>query len=145
MTGGKTMGLSVFEDKSKLPGESELSGALGETKTLWDQLKNHVKETYGDITEDWKHYGKSSGWTMKLLKKKRNLFFSYPGSGFFTVAFIFGDKAVQAAENSSLPAEIIDRLKQARKYAEGRGLQVAVRTREDIELVKQLLAIKTAN
>ena len=139
------MALSVFTDKSKLPGDQDLAGALGETKQLWDQLKTYVKEIYPDIIEDWKHYGKSSGWTMKLLKKKRNLFFSYPGQGHFTVVFVFGDKAVQAVENSSLPKDIVDTLKAAKKYAEGRGLRVTVKNHDDLEIVKTLITIKLEN
>ena len=139
------MALSVFLDKSKRPGEQDLSEALGETKQLWDQVKTYVKENVPDIIEDWKHYGKNSGWTMKLLKKKRNLFFSYPAEGHFTVVFVFGDKAVQAVENSSLPRDIIQTLKEAKKYAEGRGLQVTVKTRDDVEVIKKLITIKIEN
>ena len=58
------MGLSVFLDKSKPPEENDLSTVLGETKSLWDELKTFVKEQCPDIIEDWKHYGKNSGWTM---------------------------------------------------------------------------------
>lgn len=119
--------------------------ALGETKSLWDQLKTHVTESYPPITEDWKHYGKNSGWTMKLLRKKRNLFFSYPGDGMFQIVFVFGDKAVEAIENSSIPAELAEELRAARKYAEGRGLTVPVRTPGDLETIKQLIAVKVAN
>jgi hypothetical protein len=139
------MALSLFTDKSKVPDDQDLAVALGEAKQLWDQLKIHVKETYPNIIEDWKHYGKSSGWTMKLLKKKRNLFFSYPGQGHFTVVFVFGDKAAQAVENSSLPPDIINTLKEAKKYAEGRGLRVTVKNHDDLEIVKKLITIKIEN
>lgn len=137
------MGLSVFVDKSDKPNDSALLTVLGETKRLWDHLKIHVIDTYPPITEEWKHYGKNSGWTMKLLRKKRNLFFSYPGEGMFTVVFIFGDRAVEAIEKSSIPTQLIEELKSARKYAEGRGLSLPVNTSEDLETVKQLIAIKT--
>lgn len=139
------MGLSVFTDKTKRPGEHELSEALGDAKLLWDQLKDYARENYSNLTEDWKHYGKSSGWTMKLLMKKRNLFFLYPGLGEFVVGFIFGDRAVQAVENSNLPKAIIDALKAAPKYAEGRGLPVTVKIPQDLEWVKTLLTIKIEN
>jgi len=139
------MALSVFLDKSKKPGDPELTEALGETKELWDQLKTYVIETYDNIVEDWKHYGKSSGWTMKLLLKKRNLFFSYPGEGLFTVVFIFGDKAVQAVADGSFPQTLVDELLATRKYAEGRGLGVPVKNQEDLEIVKRLISVKVAN
>ena len=139
------MGLSIFEDKAKRPDDNDLNQALGETKPLWDQIKTHVIETYPPITEDWKHYGKSSGWTMKLLRKKRNLFFSYPAEGMFWLGFVFGEKAVAAVENSSIPPHLIEELKSARKYGEGRGLRVPVRAAEDLETVKQLIAVKVEN
>lgn len=139
------MGLSVFEDKNHPPSEKDLLDALGEVKTFWDDLKKHVMENYPPVVEDWKHYGKSSGWTMKLLRKKRNLFFSYPGNDEMTVVFVFGDRAVQAVEESDIPQYITDELKAARKYAEGRGIKVSVRNKSDVETVKKLIAIKTEN
>jgi hypothetical protein len=139
------MALSVFLDKSVKPDEQGLAEALGDKKQLWDQLKAYVKEIFPDIIEDWKHYGKNSGWTMKLLKKKRNLFFSYPGDNEFTVVFVFGDKAVQAIEDGDFPRDIVDTLKAARKYAEGRGLKVTIDNRDDVETVKKLIDIKVKN
>lgn len=136
------MGLSILEDKSKLPGETDLTEALGSIKPLWDELIQHVKDLCSPITEDWKHYGKNSGWTLKLLLKKRNLFFLYPNKEHFYVVFVFGEKAVEAVLTSTLPSEIIEALRQAPKYAEGRGCRVEVRTREDIENVKIMLSIK---
>lgn len=139
------MALSAFLDKSAKPDEQALAKTLGEKKQWWDQLKTYVKEIVPDIIEDWKHYGKNSGWTMKLLKKKRNLFFSYPGDNVFTVGFVFGNKAVQAIEDGDFPRDIIDTLKAAKKYAEGRGLSVTIDNRDDLETVKKLITIKLEN
>ena len=139
------MALSVFLEKSDKPDEQGLAKALGDKKQLWDKLKAYVKEIYPDIIEDWKHYGKNSGWTMKLLKKKRNLFFSYPGDKEFTVVFIFGDKAVQAIEDGGFPSHMVETLKATQKFAEGRGLSVTIENQDDIETVKRLIDIKVKN
>lgn len=136
------MSQSIFTDRAAPPSERELAQALGETKELWDQMKTYVRECFYDVVEEWKHYGKNSGWTMKLLKGKRNLFFSYPGKGCYMVAFIFGEGAFEAVSQSSLPKKIIEDLQQTRKYAEGRGLQVTVKNADDLEHVKTLIAIK---
>lgn len=135
----------VFDDKAKIPEENELLDAFGPAAKYWKELKKHLKEEYGPVIEEWKFYSKKSGWTLKILKKKRNLFFFTPAKGFFKIAFVFGDKAVAVVEKSDLPEEIITTLKNARKYMEGRGLQIEVNGTEDIENVKKLVEIKINN
>ena len=63
----------------------------------------------------------------------------------FKISFVFGDKAVAAVEKSDLPKNLITELKNARKYMEGRGLQVEVKQSEDIENIKKLVEIKMNN
>jgi hypothetical protein len=100
---------------------------------------------YGGLIEEWKYYGLKSGWILKSLNKKRNLFFLIPCQKYFRIAFVFGDRAVAAIENSGLPATMIEEIKTAKKYAEGRGLRLEVRKRGDVEHVKKLVAIKVMN
>ena len=139
------MSISQFVDKAVKPDDKSLMKAIGTTGKLWNQLKKHLEDNYGPITEDWKFYSQQSGWTLKMLRKKRNLFFFIPLQGHFQLVFIFGDKAVAAVEKSDLPKDMIDRLRKAKKYMEGRGLQVEVRTSEDLENVKKLVGIKLSN
>ncbi len=136
---------SVFDDKAAKPTAQKLSRALGESNGLWNQIKKHLRTEYGELTEDWKFYGQKSGWILKTLRKKRNLFFFIPLEGSFKVSFVFGDKAVAAVEQSDLPKDLIKTLKNARKYAEGRGLQIEVKTAADVENIKKLVAIKLDN
>ena len=97
------------------------------------------------MIEDWKFYGVKSGWILKTLRKKRNLFFFVPLEGSFQISFVFGDKAVAAAQKSELPQELITELKNARKYAEGRGLRIDVKNSADVEHIKTLVEIKVNN
>jgi hypothetical protein len=135
----------VFTDKSVKTNDRRLSQALGEKAKLWEAIKQHIKQEYGEATEEWKFYNPKSGWTLKVLLKKRNLFFFAPLDGFFRIAFVFGDKAVSAVEKSDLPEEIKNELRNARKYAEGRGIRIEVKLRKDVENVKKLIDIKVAN
>ncbi len=139
------MSASIFGDKAIKPDDDLLVAALGNSADYWQDIKNHLSEQYGELTEDWKYYGQKSGWTLKTLKKKRNLFFFLPLEGSFKITFVFGDKAVAAIERSDFPDEIIDTLRNARKYAEGRGLQLQVTSADDVENVKKLVEIKLSN
>lgn len=139
------MSASIFDDKNKKPTDKKLKDALGKTYNLWEETKKHIKEEYGKVIEDWKFYNVRSGWLLKTLLKKRNLFFFIPLKGFFKLSFIFGDKAVGAVQKSDLPENIKTTLKNAKKYMEGRGLSIGVKTSEDVEIAKKLIEIKVNN
>jgi len=139
------MAASVFEDKATRPDDKMLAKALGKSNRLWQEIKKNLKVEYGELIEDWKFYGVKSGWILKTLRKKRNLFFFVPLEGSFQISFVFGDKAVAAAQKSELPQELITELKNARKYAEGRGLRIDVKNSADVEHIKTLVEIKVNN
>ncbi len=135
---------SIFDDKAHKPDAGNLAEALGEAAGFWHELRADLEQEYGELVEDWKFYGRKLGWTLKLLRKKRNLFFMTPQNGFFRIAFVFGDRAVAVVERSGLPESIKETLRTARKYAEGRGLQIEVLSSGDIETVRELVRIKVA-
>ncbi len=135
----------VFVDKARRPDPKELARVLGKSAKSWDEIKKHISDCHGAISEEWKFYSAKSGWQMKALLKKRNLFFLTPLAGLFRLIFIFGDRAVAAVEQSDLPKELKKELRLAVPFSEGRGLRVEVRTARDVEIVKKLIDIKVGN
>jgi hypothetical protein len=139
------MSANVFIDKLAKPDDRALVRALGKTYPLWAEIEKHVATTLGESVEEWKYYGLKSGWTLKTLYKKRNLFFFTACKAYFRIAFVFGDRAVAEILKSDLPKAMIEEITNAKKYAEGRGLRIEVKTRRDVESVKKLIAIKVMN
>lgn len=139
------METNAFMVKSVQPDDAQLARVLGRSIVFWEAIKHHITQKHGDFTEEWKFYNAKSGWTLKVLRKKRNLFFFVPLQGAFRVAFAFGDKAVAAVERSDLPEALKNELRNARKYAEGRGIRIEVKSQKDVEHVKQLIDIKVGN
>jgi Protein of unknown function (DUF3788) len=135
----------IFLDKSVKPTNEMLSGALGQSYKYWEEIKNTLENQYGPLIEEWKYYSASSGWTLKLLLKKRNLFFFAPCEKYFRLAFIFGDKAVSAVEKSDLPVKMVQELKSAKRYVEGRGLRLEIKKKTDVKNIITLVAIKINN
>jgi hypothetical protein len=130
---------NLFLDKNSPPTPSLVAEALGPRARYLDELKGHVP---GPLAEDWKYYGKTIGWTLKLLLGQRNLCFVVVCKGYFAVSFVFGDKAVRLVEQSRLPPEVVQELVNARRYAEGRGIRLEVKSRRAVEHAKVLLDIK---
>ena len=135
---------SAFSDKQVEPDDQKLAPVLGKSWPLWAEIKDHVQAVCGQVVEEWKYYGAKYGWTLKTLYKKRNLFCFTPHRASFNVSFVFGDKAVAMIEKSDLPRALVEDIAGAKKYAEGRGLRIEVKTRRDVEHVKKLLAVKVA-
>jgi hypothetical protein len=139
------MSTSNFNDKQVVPDEAALAAEIGESKEYLDRICRFIEDETGHLTLEWKHYGQKSGWTLKLLSKKRNLLFVGPEDGSFIIAFVFGDRAVEAVLKSQLPETIKNELLNARKYAEGRGIRFEIRDESELESVIQLIRIKLEN
>lgn len=135
----------IFNDKSVKPTEKMLKDSLGVSYKYWNSIKCFLVEQFDSINEEWKYYNPKSGWVLKVLLKKRNLFFFFAADKHFRIAFVFGEKAYQVILKSSLPKKIIDEIKGAIKYAEGRGLRIEVKSPKEVDLIKQLIMIKVEN
>ena len=136
---------SVFGDSKKKPDPEMVDEALSDTVKFWLDIKYFIQTHHGEFIEEWKFYNPKSGWLLKVLHKKRNLFFFVPMEGMFRLSFIFGDRAVAEIEKSNLPEDLKNNLRTARKYAEGRGLQMEVTSSAVIEQIKELIRIKIRN
>jgi hypothetical protein len=63
----------MFVDKADKHDERRIQKTLGKSAALWKKIRPHIEDKYGRTDEEWKPYGQSSGWTLKVLLKKRNL------------------------------------------------------------------------
>ncbi|MCL2840505.1 MAG: DUF3788 domain-containing protein [Defluviitaleaceae bacterium] len=139
------MAVSVFDDKSVMPDKEMVVAALMGTSLLWEDLQNHIHETYPSITGEWKHYGKTAGWSFKLISNKRNLLFFVPLRGCFRIRIVLGEKAVACMETADLPDEVKESYRNATSYAEGRSVDIDISREEQLEVIKTLLKIKFEN
>jgi len=136
------MALSIFEDKTLKPSEEDISKVLGDKKALWDEIKSYIAKEYGELNEEWKNYGKASGWTLLIKLRKRTILYLFPALEYFIVQFVYGEKAVEKSLNSLLPLNIVDRIKEAQSYVEGRSFRIDVRSEADMSWIKELIDIK---
>ena len=127
------------------PTDAALAAALGPAKAVWDQLLADVARECEANTREWKCYSPKWGWSLRAMRKKRTIVWLAPCLGCFQVAFIFGDKAMQAARQSKWPKRIIKVMDEAPKYMEGTGIRLEVKSARDLGTLKKLAAIKLAN
>jgi len=138
------MTVNIFLQHEGPPADQEIEKAIGPVFSQFTEIRNFISETVGETHEEWKDYGKKYGWSLKTFLKKRNLFFITFYDSYFNIAFIFGERAVQAVMDSSVSDPLKQELLNARQYAEGRGLRIRVDSPGPLEDIKQLITIKTS-
>jgi hypothetical protein len=139
------MTLSAFDDKSKLPQDDDLAATLGSTSIFWNELKILIASKFAPLSAEWGFASKKTGWGLRLKQEKRTILYMTPCKGYFMASFALGEKAVKAAHESDLPVSVLEVIDSARKYAEGRGVRLEVRSAEDVRNVEKLAVIKMAN
>jgi hypothetical protein len=139
------MALSVFDDKSQEPQQSELERTLGRSRGHWESLVAHLRDEFLPLDVTWGFAGAKWGWSLRLKRKKRTILCMTPCDRHFLVGFALGEKAVKAARARPLPSSLLAIIDEAPKYAEGRSVRVEVKTKKDLEEAKELAAVKMAN
>lgn len=135
---------SIFMDKSQMPTNEDLGPALGDKYELWMEIRDAVLQQYPGGVEEWNFPGKKYGWSFRIKDKKRAIIYFLPREGEFLVAFVFGEKAMNAIRGSDISGEIVNDLETAKVYAEGRGVRIPVHDRSDLEDIFRLIEIKLA-
>lgn len=139
------MSASIYSDKNLKPDDKSLFADLVETKGYLDKIAEFIETEYGNFKSEWKFYGQKSGWILKMLTGNRNVMFVIPCDNYFQVAFTFGEKASELIHNSDLPTSIKKELQKAKKYAEGRSIQVEVKLAIDLDNILKVIRIKLLN
>jgi hypothetical protein len=135
---------NAFIGQTRTPTEQQLAEALGPAKIAWDELLAGTAKEQG-LTPEWKFYSVKMGWALRLKRKERNIVHLGPCRDSFQVLLIFGDKAMTAMRAMKLSQRIRKLLAKAPRYPEGTGIRLEIKKPKDIEMVKQLAAIKLAH
>lgn len=139
------MDKSIFEEQAIGPTEQDLKEKLGTNYGIWAELRDLVVQLHPGAKAEWNFPGTKYGWSFRIKDRKRAIIYLLPRDGFFKVAFVFGQKAMDAIMCSGVSSEIITELEAAPKYAEGRGIRIEVRDASKIADITRLVQIKLAH
>ena len=134
--------ISIFPTQEPKPTSALLKKALGKTYKLWEELEEFTLSISPKAESGWNFSGIKFGWSYRIKDKKRVLIYLLPRDNYFKVAMVFGEKATQEILKSKVHETIKTELRQAKVYAEGRGIRIEVRNDEFIQDLKELIKIK---
>lgn len=144
-TKGASASQNAFVGQVEPPRQKAVQSALGQSYSLWKQLVAELKEELALDGEDWHSSGAKYGWALRLQQKQRNIVYLGPRAGSFIAAFVLGDKAIAAVQNSKLPADLLQTIAKTKRYGEGTPVRIEVTNAEELEAVRILARIKVEN
>jgi hypothetical protein len=136
---------NAFIGKATQPTASQIAAALGESAQPWRQLMDWLVTEQRIDEQEWKSISPKYGWSLRVKLKKRTIVYLGPCADCFRASFVLGDRAVAAARQASLPKSVLTAIDEARRYAEGTGLQLIVHRASDLPAIQKLVEIKLAN
>jgi hypothetical protein len=136
---------SIFVNKSELPSIDNLQIALGDTFEIWKNIEAIAFENYPKAKANWFFSSQKFGWSYRVKDSKRVIIYLLPRDNFFKIAFIFGQNATEKIFESNVSENIKSALKEAKVYAEGRGIRIDVRDRSNFHDIQELIKIKIMN
>ena len=136
---------NAFIGELHRPTESQLASTLGSVKAVWDELLTDLSERLGVTGREWKSYSPKAGWSLRLKHKQRTILWLSPCRGAFRVAFILGDRALEASRAAQLPRRVKEALDTATRYPEGTAVRLDIKTARGIGPIAKLAEIKLAH
>jgi hypothetical protein len=138
------MDTSIFSDKNVKPDEGALKKAIGKSLKNWQLIHKYVHTKYPLAIDEWNFPGAKYGWSFRIKDKKRAIVYLLPRDKFFKAALVFGQKATDEVMDSKVNKEIKEELRNAKAYAEGRGIRIDVDDK-NVKDVLTLIDIKLSN
>ncbi len=133
---------ALYIDEKNPPDWRQLGSVLGDSAALWADFVEYLTVAAAPLAEEWKFFGKKSGWTLVLKKRKQAIVYLFPAKECFQAYYMFAEKAIAEAESASLPESIVQEIKNAELLAEGRSFRITIRTADDLAMAKKLANIK---
>lgn len=116
------MRIPPFPDPEKSPTDEALAAVIGKdfriVTAAMDQLRNDHRTTGHSY-----RFSKTSGWYVVHDKGKQRICYLFPKRGGFLLKIVFNDKGVAALTKAEVGNAVKEKLRSAKKVAEGTVLE----------------------
>ena len=132
----------ILSDRNIFPSEEIIFPLIGKSKKHWQSLFNYIHINYPYFQEEWKYYIDGKSWLLKVVKKSKTIFWISINQGSFNMTFYFTDRAEPAILESSIAECLKEQFVNGKRFNKIRGLVIHIKSKEDIEDAKLLIALK---
>ena len=136
------MSIGLFTGKQHQPTEEEIQAAIASQLPVWQDLIQFIRENYPSDEDFTFLYGKRYGWARRFRVRGKLLTSLYPTAGGFTVQLNLDPAALEKTQRMALAKNAQEAIARANPYPEGKWVFIAVESAQDVQDVKQLLALR---
>jgi hypothetical protein len=133
---------SIFGDGNQMPVIQDLKRGISGTFPFWNELLKFTLKKLPGASAEWNYSGAKFGWSFRVRNQKRTIIYLLPRAGYFKVAMVFGQNATNSILQSEVNDHIKKELKNAKPYAEGRGIRIDIKDAKLLSDIKKLRTIK---
>ena len=139
------MASSVFGDKATAPDEVGLAAALGPAGARWAATIEELGRSFQPLEVSWSYGGKAHGWSLRCSHWGRPVVYLTPLDQAFRASLALPERAMPAALEAGLPADVHDLVSAAPAYPEGRGVRLPITSDDDVASLLVLVRIRMAS
>jgi hypothetical protein len=132
----------ALTNKNQKPTDELVFSIIGKQQIYWQMLMQRVKTSYPDTEGQWNYYNDGKSWLLKMIRKKKTLFWTGVHSNYFRITFYFGDKAEPLVLQSRIPEDIKTGFMNSERYGKIRPITLKPEKEEDIDTALELVAIR---
>ncbi len=136
------MAPSVFLDRDSPPSVAAIAKTLGKAASSWEALRANLEEAYAPLAEKWSYSGKKYGWSLQLRQGKKTVLYLVPGEGSFLASMALSEKACAASARRGLPGALLELIREAPVFPEGRAVRIEVKNKRGVESALLLAALR---
>jgi len=133
----------VLSDPAVYPTEEVLSSHLRKAKASFVSLFAYNHANFPDFEERWKYYNDGKSWLMNVSRKKKTIFWLSIRNGWFRTTFYLNSKGAECVPGARIPKGLKTKFRES-AGKKIRGITVEIKAKADVEIYKELLALKMA-
>jgi Protein of unknown function (DUF3788) len=132
----------VLTNKDQFPTEEIIFSHIGKSKIFWNAFFDYIHVNHPEFEEQWRFYNDGKSWLMKVVRKKKTIFWLSIIKSAFRVTFYFNDRAEAALMNCSISDELKAGFRNGRRFGKIRALTIIFNNKKDIDYAATLIGIK---
>lgn len=132
----------TLSEEAIVPDDALIFSIIKDKQIVWKEMMAYLYGNNTDINQVWKYYRDGKSWLLRVLKKKKTIFWVNILDDTFQVAFYFVDRLEPEIIKSKLSDDIKKEYLKAKRWNKSRCISIDVAGLTDLPNIKELIDLR---